>query len=103
MSKTERKMLVLKVLEESGAAMKTSSIFRNCKLRGATFSENSTKNYLKELNEQGKILRVSHDALELGAVAEADDDERGMYMAMTAVNYFRGGASPSVAIGDGER
>lgn len=103
MSRTERKLLVLKVLEESGAAMKTSSIYRNCKLRGATFSESSTKNYLNELEESEKVMRVSREKLELGAVSEADDEERGMYMAMTAVDYFRGGNSPSVAIGDRQR
>ncbi len=80
MGKEDRKRQVLQLLAESGFALPPAAIFRNAKLRGATFERRSVNNYLDELVEEGLVAMVDPEALEEGRVEEADSN-RGYFMA----------------------
>lgn len=58
MAKEERKQQVLKLLGESGLALTPYVIFRNLKMRGATFERRTLTNYLNELLEEGRIQKI---------------------------------------------
>lgn len=81
MGKEDRKRVVLEFLENSGVALPPAAVYRNIKIRGGTFEERSVKTYLRELAEEGKVLKVDPDALEEGRVVEVDLSDQGYFMA----------------------
>lgn len=90
MPKLERKMLVLTILEECGYPMRPSDIHRCCRLKGAMFSEKSTNNYIDELVDSGKVLRVTAGGLEAGGLVESENKtERCYYIAFESAKKFR--------------
>lgn len=89
MAPQERKQQVLAVLEDSGVAMKSVDIFRNCKLRGATFERRTTKNYLTDLVESGDVLKVESEALGSGEIVEVDSGERGHFIAASVADQYQ--------------
>jgi len=81
MGKEDRKMQVLSVLVDSDLALPPAVIFRNAKLRGATFERNSTDNYLRELLDEGYIQKVGPGKLEDGDLVEVPSSEEGYFIA----------------------
>jgi len=77
----DRRAVVLGLLEESGVAMRSTDIHRNCKLRGATFEHRSVKNYLTHWRERGQVLKVDPHALSDGEIVEIPSGERGHWIA----------------------
>ena len=77
----DRRAVVLGLLEESGVAMRSTDIARNCKLRGATFEHRSVKNYLTHWRERGQVLKVDPHALSDGEIVEIPSGERGHWIA----------------------
>lgn len=59
MAKEERKQQVLKLLGESGVALTPYVIFKNLKMRGATFERRTLTNYLNELLDEGRIQKIA--------------------------------------------
>lgn len=90
MARDDRLQFVLAVLEDSGAAMKSIDVFRNCKLRGATFEHRTTKNYLTALIESGDVLKVDSQALGDGEIIEIETGERGHFIAASVAAEYRG-------------
>ena len=89
MTAEDRRRVVLATLEETGAAMRSVDVFRNCKLRGATFERRSTNTYLRELVDRGDVLKIDSVALEHGDIKEIDPGETGHYIAATAAERYR--------------
>jgi len=83
MGKEDRKRQVLRLLVESEFALPPAAIFRNAKLRGATFERRSVNNYLDELVEEGLVAIVDPEALEDGKI-EQSETNRGYFMATEA-------------------
>ncbi len=83
MGKEDRKRQVLRLLVDSGFALPPAAIFRNAKLRGATFERRSVNNYLDELVDEGLVAIVDPDALEEGKIEESESN-RGYFMATDA-------------------
>ena len=81
MAKEDRKQQVLDILMESGLALPKAAIFRNLKVRGATFERRSVDNYLAELAEEGFVKKLDVEALESGEVVETDMSEPGYFIA----------------------
>lgn len=81
MGKEDRKEQVLRILAESGFALPPVVIFRNAKLRGAAFERRSVNNYLDELLEEGKVVRVDSKSLDRGDVVEVERSTSGYFMA----------------------
>ena len=90
MGQQERRAFVLQVLEESGVALKSVDVFRNCKLRGATFERRTTKNYLSDLVESGDVIKVDSYALDDGEIVEIETGDVGHFMAGTIAERYRG-------------
>jgi len=84
----DRRQQVLAVLEQSGVAMRSIDVFRNCKLRGGTFEHRTTKNYLTQLIDSGDVLKVDSNALGDGEIVEIDTGERGHFIAASAADEF---------------
>jgi Fe2+ or Zn2+ uptake regulation protein len=61
MGKEERKEQVLAVLADSGLALTPYVLYRNLKMRGATFERRSLGNYLPELVDEGRVERIDFD------------------------------------------
>lgn len=59
MGKEERKEQVLKLLADSDLALTPYVMFRNLKMRGATFERRTLGNYLNELVDEGRVERLS--------------------------------------------
>lgn len=59
MSKEDRKNQVLVLLKESGLALTPYVIFRNIRMRGATFERRTLSNYLSELLDEGRVQKIS--------------------------------------------
>lgn len=55
MTKEDRKRAVLRFLTETNAALLPGSIYLNMHDRGATFSENTTKRHLYEMEDEGLV------------------------------------------------
>lgn len=89
MAPHERREQVLAVLEQSGVAMKSIDVFRNCKLRGATFEHRTTKDYLTQLIESGDVLKVDSQALNEGEIVEIETSERGHFIATAAAEEYK--------------
>ena len=80
-AREERIQLVLAYLVESDSALPPAAIFRNLKLRGATFERRSVTTFLAELHERGLVQKVDMDALDEGRIEVVDTDEQGYWMA----------------------
>jgi repressor of nif and glnA expression len=80
MGKEERMRLVLEILDESQLALPPAVIFRNLKVRGATFERRSVNNYLEELSEQGYLRKVDPKHMEEGGYETVGPDETGYYI-----------------------
>jgi len=90
MPKFERKMMVLNVLEGCGYPMRPTDIHRCCKLERATWTSESTLNYIDELVGSGKVLRVTAGGLDEGGLVESDNkDIRCYYIGTEAAEKFR--------------
>ena len=89
MAPEDRRQQVLDVLEQSGVAMKGVDVFRNCKLRGATFERRTTKNYLSQLLESGDVIKVDSAALNNGELNEVESKERGHFIAASVAEELR--------------
>ncbi|MFD1588464.1 hypothetical protein ACFR9U_15905 [Halorientalis brevis] len=81
MGKEDRKRLILKVLADGGFALPPVVIFRNAKLRGATFERRSVNNYLTELTEEGLVQKIDAEALDEGEIKEVDLSDEGYFIA----------------------
>lgn len=81
MGKEDRKRQVLKILVDSDFALPPIVIFRNAKLRGATFERRSVNNYLRELAEEGKIEKVAPAPLDDGSVEPVPLSDEGYFIA----------------------
>ena len=88
MARDDRRAFVLGVLEDSGVAIKSIDVFRNCKLRGAMFEHRTTKTYLADLIESGDVLKVDSQALGDGRLVEIDTSERGHFIAASVAADF---------------
>lgn len=81
MGKEDRKMQVLELLVESELALPPVVIFRNAKLRGATFERNTTNNYLNELADEGLIQKIDAKALNSGNIEKIETSQEGYFIA----------------------
>jgi len=89
MAPEDRRQQVLEVLQQSGVAMTAVDVFRNCKIRGATFERRTTKYYLKQLLEDDKVVKVNAKAMQEGVLVEVESSERGHFMARSAYEKYR--------------
>jgi len=89
MARDDRRAFVSAVLEDSGVAMKSVDVFRNCKLRGAMFEHRTTKTYLADLMDSGDVLKVDSQALDDGEIVEVDSGERGHFIAARVAEAYR--------------
>lgn len=89
MGQQDRRDFVLAVLEDSGCAMKSVDVFRNCKLRGAHFERRTTKSYLSELLESGAVLKIDSGALNDGRIVEIPTKDRGHFIAASVAREYR--------------
>lgn len=80
-AREERIQLVLGYLVESDSALPPAAIFRNLKLRGATFERRSVTNFLADLHDRGLVQKVDMDALDEGRIEVVSADEQGYWMA----------------------
>jgi len=74
MGKEERKAQVLVLLDESDLALTPYVLFRNLKMRGATFERRTLGNYLGELTEEGRIEKLDVDGDPLYQITDAGRD-----------------------------
>lgn len=58
MAKEDRKQQVLRILDDSDLALTPYVIFRNLRMRGATFERRTLTNYLNELLDEGRIQKI---------------------------------------------
>jgi len=89
MAPEDRRQQVLEVLQQSGVAMKGVDVFRNCKLRGASFERRTTANYLTQLLDSGQVLKVDSDSLNDGNLVEVERGERGHFIAASVADELR--------------
>jgi len=80
-AKDDRMRKVLEILTESGYALPKAAVFRNAKLRGATFERRSVDNYFDEFLEIGLVKKVDGEALEEGEIVEIEPGETGYFIA----------------------
>ncbi|WP_251342407.1 hypothetical protein [Haloplanus halophilus] len=62
MGKEERKEQVLQILAQSDLALTPYVLFRNLKMRGATFERRTLGNYLKELVDESRVERLEFES-----------------------------------------
>jgi Fe2+ or Zn2+ uptake regulation protein len=84
MPKEDRKRKVLEILTDSGFALPKAAIYRNAKLRGATFARRSVDNYLEEMAQEGLVQKVDTEALDEGRLVEVDLSQAGYFIATDA-------------------
>jgi len=78
MGKEERKEQVLRILDESGLALTPYVLFRNAKMRGATFERRTLSNYLSELVDEGRVEKIiQDDETNLYRITEKGSDSLG--------------------------
>ena len=82
MTSEQRREVVLSFLAEHGLALKPKSIYRNLRFHHRiTFGDETVKNILKELDEQGHARRIDPSALEKGDLVDLPEGEgRGAYI-----------------------
>jgi len=61
MGKEERKEQVLEILAQSDLALTPYVLFRNLKMRGATFERRTLGNYLAELVDENRVERLEFE------------------------------------------
>lgn len=71
MSKEERKAYVLKLLDESDMAVTPYVLYRNMKMRGATFERRTIGTYLSEFVEDGLVEKLEVDGDPLYQITDA--------------------------------
>lgn len=83
MTSEQRREVVLSFLAEHGLALKPKSIYRNLRFHHRiTFGDETVKNILKELDEEGHARRIDPSALEKGDLVDLPEGEgRGAYIA----------------------
>ena len=79
MAKEGRKEFILRVLEEVGIPLPTTVVFRACKLNGATFERRTVDRLLKELGEEGYVMKIDRDALDEGRIEEVGIEATGYW------------------------
>lgn len=57
MGKTERKLAVLRFLDENDLVLPPKAIHINMRRRGATFSRNTVQRHLSEMREDGYVKK----------------------------------------------
>jgi Fe2+ or Zn2+ uptake regulation protein len=81
MVKSERKELILKFMAEHPLAMSPVALYRNLRIyRELRVGKETVKNYLKEMAEEGLVLRIDKSALDDAEIQEADADDRAYYI-----------------------
>ena len=83
-AREERLRLVLEYLVETESALPPAAIFRNLKLRGATFERRSVTYFLADLHDRGLVEKVDTTALESGRVVAVGQGEPGYWVATEA-------------------
>lgn len=89
MARDDRVEFVYRTLCECRVPLRSIDVFRACRLRGATFERRSTNTYLRELVDEGKVLKVDSEALESGTIKELDPSKRGHFIAAEAAADYR--------------
>lgn len=74
MSKEERKAQALKLLDESDMAVTPYVLFRNLKMRGATFERRTLGTYLSEFVEEGFVEKIDVDGDPLYQITDEGRD-----------------------------
>jgi hypothetical protein len=81
MGKEDRRRVVLDFMGEYPVALRPAEIYRNLRYhRRITFSKESVDNYIEEFVEEGLVLRVKPQSLEMGQIEEAPPDQRAYYI-----------------------
>jgi len=70
MGKEDRKVLVLRLLAESELALTPYVLFRNLRMREATFERRTLSYYLAELLEEGRVERLEPNGDPLYQITE---------------------------------
>lgn len=70
MTKEERRDKALQLLADSDVALTPYVLFRNLKMRGATFERRSVSNYLEELMELEYVERVEQPGHDLYRITD---------------------------------
>jgi Fe2+ or Zn2+ uptake regulation protein len=77
MGKQDRKLVVLAFLHETDLVLKASPIYRNLKFhRRITFEDQTVRNILHELTEEGYVRRVDIQQIPNGELVDVDSDNR---------------------------
>lgn len=85
MGKTERKQAVLGFLARKGTVCSPINIYRNLRLQeDMPVHQDTVTAYLKELDEEGLVLRVAIRPLENRRLVPADDTARALYIVSDA-------------------
>lgn len=63
MAKQDRKDHLLSVLVDIDAALPAAVLWRNARLRGATYGRTSAKTYLRELVEEGYVQKLDPEVM----------------------------------------
>ena len=71
-TKPRRKRAVLRLMDESGLALPPKIIHINLERRGATFSLNTVRRHIKEMEEEGFVRKIEQGR----GVYEITDDGR---------------------------
>lgn len=81
MGKEDRRRVVLDFMGEHPVALRPAELYRNLRFhRRITFSKESVDNYIEEFVDEGLVLRVKPQALEMGKIEEAPADQRAYYI-----------------------
>jgi len=81
MGKEDRRRVVLDFMGQYPVALRPAEIYRNLRYhRRITFSKESVDNYIKEFVDEGLVLRVKPQALEMGQIEEAPEGQRAYYI-----------------------
>lgn len=82
MAPEDRRRAVLRFMNEHGLALKPKAIYRNLRLHHRiTFGDETVKNILHELTDEGLVRRVDPDALEDSELVNLERGEgRGAYI-----------------------
>ena len=89
MAREDRVDFVRETLAACRVPLRSIDVFRACRVRGATFERRSTNTYLRELVDEGAVLKVDSEALKSGTITEIDPSERGHFIAASAAEEYR--------------
>jgi repressor of nif and glnA expression len=88
MSREDRMKQVLQILTEADHALPAAVIWRNARLRGATFERRTVNRYLSELVDEGYLKKVDPKALQQGRLVEIGTDKQGYFIATDRATDF---------------